>query len=73
MPFVLAQISKVPAWGPDRGDGLRAAQVEVARKVPNTATFPTDDYKLCDPWHYDTQGMISLGERFAKAMLYLER
>ncbi len=72
MPFVLAQISKVPAWGPDQGDGLRAAQLEVTKTVPNTATFPTDDYKLCDPWHYDTQGMVSLGERFAKAMLNLE-
>ena len=70
---MLAQISKAPAWGPDQGDGLRAAQLEVVRTVPYTATFPTDDCKLCDPWHYDTQGMISLGERFAKAMLDLEK
>ncbi|MCX6872940.1 MAG: hypothetical protein NTW21_03905 [Verrucomicrobia bacterium] len=73
MPFVLAQISKTAAWGPDLGDGLRAAQLEVTRTVPNTATFATDDYKLGDPWHYDTDGMISLGERFAKAMLGLEK
>ena len=73
MPFVLAQISKAPAWGPDLGDALRAAQLEVVKTVPKTATFPTDDYKLCDPWHYDTEGMISLGQRFAKAMLDLEK
>ena len=72
MPVVLAQISKVPAWGPDLGEGLRAAQLEVVKTVPNTATFATDDYKLGDPWHYDTAGMISLGERFAKAMRDLE-
>ena len=73
MPFVLAQISKAPAWGPDLGDGLRAAQLEVTKSVPHTATFATDDYKLGDPWHYDTAGMISLGERCAKAMRTLEK
>ena len=31
-----------------------------------------DDYRMCDPWHYDTAGMVSLGERFAKAMRKLE-
>jgi len=75
MPFVLAQISKAPAWDapPNRGPQIRAAQVEVAKTVPHTATFPTDDYKLCDPWHYDTAGMVSLGERFARAMKDLEK
>ncbi|KAB2641611.1 MAG: sialate O-acetylesterase [Verrucomicrobia bacterium] len=73
MPVVLAQISKTAAWGPDLGDGLRAAQLEVTKSVPHTATFATDDYKLGDPWHYDTAGMISLGERFAKAMRTLEK
>ena len=41
--------------------------------MPHTATFPTDYYKLCDPWHYDTDGMVSLGERFANAILKLEK
>jgi hypothetical protein len=48
---------------------MRAAQLEVSETVPHTATFATDDYKMCDPWHYDTEGMVSLGERFARAML----
>lgn len=68
LPFVLAQISKMPAWGPDLGDGVRAAEVEVVNTVPNTGTFTTDDYGMGDPWHYDTAGMVSLGERFAVAM-----
>lgn len=74
MPFVFAQISKAPAWDnpPNRGPQIRAAQLEVSKTVPHTATFATDDYKMCDPWHYDTAGMISLGERFAKAMKELE-
>jgi len=30
------------------------------------------DYRLVDPWHYGAAGMISLGARFAKAMMELE-
>ena len=67
MPFVLATISKAPAWD-KYGDIVRAAEAEVAKTVPNTATFLTDDYGMGDPWHYDTPGMVSLGERFAVAM-----
>jgi len=75
LPFVLAQISKAPAWDnpPNRGPMIRDAQLQVARTVPDTATFATDDYRLCDPWHYDTAGMVSLGERFAKAMKELQK
>lgn len=47
--------------------------MKVSKTVPYTATFPTDDYKMCDPWHYDTAGMVSLGERFAEAMKALEK
>ena len=74
LPFVFAQISKAPAWDqpPARGPQIRAAQLEIAKTVPRTATFATDDYKMCDPWHYDTAGMVSLGERFAQAMKRLE-
>jgi hypothetical protein len=28
----------------------------------------TDDYGLCDPWHYDAEGEYSLGIRFARAL-----
>lgn len=74
MPFVLAQINKAPAWeAKNLGVVVRAAEEQVAKKVPNTATFPTDDYKMSDPWHYDTAGYVSLGERFAAAMKRLEQ
>ena len=72
LPFVLATISKAPAWD-KYGDIVRAAEAKVAASVPFTATFPTDDYGMTDPWHYDTPGMISLGERFAAAMKKLEQ
>jgi len=71
MPFVLATISKFDAWKA-YGDVVRAAEAKVAETVPHCATFPTDDYGQCDPWHYDTPGMVSLGQRFAKAMKELE-
>lgn len=75
MPFVFAQISKAPAWDrpPNRGPMIREGQMQVARTVSNTATFTTDDYGLYDPWHYDTPGMVSLGERFARAMKELNK
>ena len=72
LPFVLATISNADAWKA-YGDVVRAAEAEVAKTVPFTATFLTADYGMCDPWHYDTPGMVSLGQRFAKAMKELEK
>lgn len=71
MPFVHGTIAEVDAWKA-YGDVVRAAQAKVAQTFPYTATFPTSDYGMCDPWHYDTAGMLSLGERFAEAMKKLE-
>ena len=67
MPFVLATISEFDAWKA-YGDVVRAAEATVAKNVPHCATFLTNDYGASDPWHYDTPGMVSLGQRFAKAM-----
>ena len=72
LPFVLATIAEADAWKA-YGDVVRAAEAEVAKTVPYAATFSTADYGMCDPWHYDTPGMVSLGQRFAKAMRELER
>jgi hypothetical protein len=72
LPFVVATISNADAWKA-YGGVVRAAEATVARCVPNTATFLTADYGMCDPWHYDTSGMVSLGQRFAQAMRELEQ
>lgn len=72
MPFVHATISKFDAWKA-YGDIVREAEANVAKTVPHTATFPTDDYGATDPWHYDLAGELSLGQRFAKAMKELEK
>ena len=74
LPFVIGQIATAKAYAPPMwGAEVRQAQVNVSKSLPQTALFETGDYKLVDPWHYDTAGMISLGSRFAKAMLALER
>jgi len=72
LPFVLATISKAPAWD-KYGDVVRAAEDRVAATVPFTATFPTADFGMTDPWHYDTPGMVSLGGRFAEVMTKLAK
>ena len=72
--FVLAQITKAPAWeAKGLGVKVRDAEEAVAKKVPHTAMFPTADLKIWDPWHYDVPGMIVLGQRFAETMKKLEK
>jgi Carbohydrate esterase, sialic acid-specific acetylesterase/Concanavalin A-like lectin/glucanases superfamily len=74
LPFAFGQISTTKTYDPPLfGADVRAAQLAVSQKVPHTAMFETGDYKLVDRWHYDPAGMISLGQRFAKAMQGLEK
>jgi len=74
MPFVVAQITVAPPWDGEgrHGERIRAAQREAARTVPFTATFPTEGWGMCDPFHYDMEGMLALGKRFAEAMKRIE-
>lgn len=73
LPFAIGLIADSKAYAPPRwGAEIRQAQTEVAKKLPHIALFDTADYGLCDPWHYDTAGMLSLGSHFAKALLELE-
>lgn len=69
LPFVIGQISEAPAW--TYGDIVRQAQLNVCQKVSNTAVFSTGDLSMCDPYHYDAAGQITLGSRFAAVMLML--
>ena len=74
LPFAFGQISTTKTYDPPLfGAEVRAAQLAVSQTVPHTAMFETGDYKLVDRWHYDPAGMISLGQRFARAMLELEK
>jgi hypothetical protein len=67
LPFVFGKISPSPLWR--YGAHVRAAQESVAASVPNTALFSADDLPLLDGAHYTTQGVVTLGERFAEAWL----
>ena len=73
LPFVLAQIATAKVYDPPKwGNEVRQAQTNVCQHTPFTAIFVTSDLTLVDPWHYDTPSMLTLGSRFAAAMLKLE-
>lgn len=63
MPFILGRIRDA---GQPHTEMVREAQVYVAGNIPNVYWFDTDDLgMLPDGIHYDEEGMIELGHRFA--------
>ena len=69
MPFVIGQINNAPAWIDSAK--IKQAQLNVSLKIPNTGLVKTTDYLLCDPYHYDAGGQLSLGKRFASKIYEL--
>ena len=56
------------------GDAVREAQAEYAGEDNNAALVTsTDNYGYSDKWHYDSEGYIDLGEKFAEAIVRLRR
>lgn len=79
LPVVIGRISES---GRDENDGIvwtyghivRSAQSAYARSDHHAALVTaTDTYAYSDPWHYDSEGYIDLGEKFARAMMHLEQ
>ena len=75
LPFVFGRISDSAADTPNVarvwpfGDAVRAGQHDVAEHDTDAAIVTsTDGYAYSDPYHYDTEGFIDLGNRFAEAM-----
>lgn len=73
LPVVIGRISDShksetgKVW--DFGDIIRKAQADFVEKDGMAAlVISTDDYKYSDPWHYDSEGFIDLGNKFAEAM-----
>jgi hypothetical protein len=67
LPIVIGRISQSSVW--TWGDIVRQAQVNVSQTVPNTAIFTTDDLPLqSDNMHYNANGTMTLGRRFADAI-----
>ena len=70
MPFVIGQISDSSTW--TYGDTVQAAQDAVAGADPNTSMITTTDLPLLsDGIHYNADGTMTLGTRFADALLDL--
>jgi len=73
LPVVIGKISdsgmsnKGKVW--QYGELVQYAQEQYVRADRKaTIVRETRNYKYSDPWHYDTEGYITLGERFAEAV-----
>jgi hypothetical protein len=71
LPFIYGQINPPTAAYLGR-TAVRDAQLNAERTLPNAKLVRTDDLsKLPDQLHYDTQGQVALGRRFARAYIEL--
>lgn len=71
LPFIYGEVNTPPARFPATED-VRKGQQQVAREVPRVKLVPTKGLRtLSDETHYDTQGQLELGKRFARAFLEL--
>ena len=73
LPFVIAMIDDDPALWPYTKT-IRQAEMSIVAKVPNVLIFDTKDFpKLSsEPAHYNSQGVIDMGNRFADKFLGLQ-
>ena len=79
LPVVIGRISD-SGQGPEgdgtvwtHGDIVRGAQARFCERDGHAALVTsTDEYGYSDPYHYDTEGFLDLGDRFAEAMAKLE-
>lgn len=65
LPFVAGQVIDVPA--------INDQIAMLPEKVPNTAFVSSEGLKGQDRWHFDTESMKKLGERYAEAVLKMGR
>lgn len=69
MQFIIGRIQNEQPDAPHNAV-VRAAQVQVGESVQNADWIDTDDLALfSDRLHYNNEGLIDLGERFAEAYL----
>lgn len=77
LPIVIGKISD--SWNDEKtgkvwdyGEIVQYAQEKFSRTDGNAAIVrQTRYYKYSDPWHYDSDGYIDMGRRFAEAMIKL--
>jgi hypothetical protein len=69
MPFVIGRINTY-TWGTAANNELvREAQMAVPGTVDNASWINTDDLPLSYAGHFNTQGQITLGARFASELI----
>jgi hypothetical protein len=68
MPFIIARVRD--HFGGETGQAKigRDAQVERAESNERVEWFDTDDLSLLDPGHYEAEGLIEIGNRFANKL-----
>jgi len=79
LPVVIGKISD--SWNDkddgkvwDHGELVQYAQEKFVRTDENAAIIRmTRYYKYSDPWHYDSEGYIDFGQRFADAVYKLKQ
>jgi hypothetical protein len=71
MPFVIGQISHAPDW--TYGQTVRQAQFNVSQSADFTGLVTTSDLPMnADGIHYNSDGQMTLGRRFADVLFALE-
>ena len=65
LPFVAGQVINAPK--------INDQIAQLPEKVPNTAFVSSEGLKGQDRWHFDTESMQKLGERYADAILKLNK
>lgn len=78
LPVVIGKISD--SWNDpvddkvwDHGEVVQYAQEKFSRTDANAAIVrSTRYYKYSDPWHYDSEGYIDLGKKFAESLYELK-
>ncbi len=74
LPFLLAQTVDAPPRAFPYIETVRKAQQEISKEVPGTRLISSDKLaKHRDNIHFNTEGQIELGKRFARALLVLAR
>lgn len=78
LPVVIGQISYSQKDKASRtwvhGDVVRAEQRKFTlQDAAARLVVDTDLYGYSDPWHYDSEGYLNLGEKFANAVLSIPR
>lgn len=78
LPVVIGRISDSKQQSEEKtwkyGAEVREAQQRfVAHDMAAKLITQTDAYGYSDPWHYDSQGYLDLGKRFADALVELPR